>query len=130
MLTPHPGEAGRLLEMTAKEIQNNRLAAVREIRKRFDGVCVLKGRGSLIQTANELPALCDKGNPGMSTAGMGDILSGVIGGLIAQGVPMGDAAKLAVCMHAMAGDMAAKAGERGTIATDLLPFLRRLSNVF
>ncbi len=64
----------------------------------------------------------------MATAGMGDILSGVIGGLMVQGIPLTDAATLGVYLHAMAGDMAAKHGERGMIATDLLPFLRHLSN--
>lgn len=64
----------------------------------------------------------------MASAGMGDILSGVIGGLIAQGVPLADAARMGVCLHAMAGDLAAKDGERGMIATDLMPYLRRLSN--
>lgn len=130
VLTPHPGEAAQLLNKPTMDIQHDRLGAVKEIHQRYGGVCVLKGVGSLILAPDTLPALCDKGNPGMSSAGMGDILSGVIGGLIAQGVPMGDAAKLGVCLHAMAGDMAAKEGERGTIATDLLPFLRRLSNIY
>jgi len=128
VLTPHPGEAGRLLNMSTQAIQQNRLEAIKAINKKFGGVCVLKGAGSLILAPNSLPVLCDKGNPGMATAGMGDILSGIIGGLIAQGIPLGDAAKLGVCLHAAAGDLAAKDGERGMIATDLLPYLRRLAN--
>lgn len=128
VLTPHPGEAARLLETTSANVQQDRMDAIKAINKRYGGVCVLKGAGSMILSPNTLPALCDKGNPGMATAGMGDILSGVIGGLIAQGMPLGDAAKLGVCMHAAAGDLAAKDGERGMMATDLLPQLRRLSN--
>ena len=104
------------------------MAAIKEIHHRYGGVCVLKGAGSLILAPDSLPALCDKGNPGMASAGMGDVLSGVIGGLLAQCIPLGDAAKLGVCMHASAGDMAAKEGERGLVAMDLMPYLRRLSN--
>lgn len=129
VLTPHPGEAARLLDETPKAIQADRLAAVKEMQKKFGGVAVLKGAGTLVVSPNSLPALCDKGNPGMATAGMGDILSGVIGGLIAQEVPLGEAAKLGVSLHAKAGDLAAKDGERGMIATDLMPYLRRLSNL-
>lgn len=129
VLTPHPGEAARLLAKTTQQIQEDRLAALKEINKKYGGVIVLKGAGTLVFASNTLPGLCDKGNPGMATAGMGDVLSGVIGGLIAQGIPLSDAAKLGVCLHAMAGDLAAKEGERGMIATDLMPYLRRLSNL-
>lgn len=128
VLTPHPGEAARLLGTTVAEIQADRLDAVKEINKKYGGVCVLKGAGSLVLAPNSLPALCDKGNPGMATAGMGDVLSGVIGGLMAQEIPLGDAAKLGVYIHAAAGDLAAKDGERGMLAMDLMPFLRRLVN--
>jgi NAD(P)H-hydrate repair Nnr-like enzyme with NAD(P)H-hydrate dehydratase domain len=93
----------------------------------------LKGAGSLVATSNDMPELCDQGNPGMASAGMGDVLSGVIGGLLAQfrtqGISLAEAAKLGVCLHAMAADRAAaKKGERGMIATDLLPYLRQLMN--
>ncbi len=128
ILTPHPGEAGRLLNMTAQSIQQDRLEAIKAITKRYGGVCVLKGAGSLILAPNSLPGLCTKGNPGMASAGMGDVLSGVIGGLCAQGLPPSEAAKMGVCLHAAAGDLAAKDGERGMIATDLMPYIRRLSN--
>ena len=128
VLTPHPGEAARLLKKTPQEVQQNRLEAVKAIHKRYGGVCVLKGAGSFILSDNALPALCDKGNPGMASAGMGDVLSGIVGGLIAQGIPATEAAKMGVCLHAMAGDLAAKEGERGMIATDLMPYLRRLVN--
>jgi NAD(P)H-hydrate epimerase len=129
ILTPHPGEAARLLDQTTQVIQQDRLEAVKELARRYGGVAVLKGAGTLVAAPNMLPAVCDKGNPGMASAGMGDILSGVIGGLVAQGIPLGEAARLGVILHATAGDMAAKDGERGMIATDLLPYLRRLSNL-
>lgn len=128
VLTPHPGEAGRLLGISTQEVQDNRLQAVKEIYSRYGGVSVLKGAGTLVLANHSLPALCDKGNPGMATAGMGDVLSGVIGGLLAQGIPLADAAKLGVVLHASAGDLAAKEGERGMLATDLFPYLRRLVN--
>jgi ADP-dependent NAD(P)H-hydrate dehydratase / NAD(P)H-hydrate epimerase len=128
VLTPHPGEAGRLLGETADVIQQDRLSAIKAINKRYGGVCVLKGAGSLVYAPHALPGICDKGNPGMASAGMGDVLSGVIAGLASQGVPLGDAAALGVCIHAMAGDLAAKEGERGIVAMDLMPFLKRLCN--
>ncbi len=129
ILTPHPGEAASLLGLaSAAAVQADRFAAIRAITKRYGGVCVLKGAGSVILAPNGLPAICDLGNPGMASAGMGDVLSGVIAGLLAQDIPLGEAAKLGVCLHALAGDLAAKDGERGMVATDLMPFLRRLVN--
>ena len=130
ILTPHPGEAARLLKKSVEEIQADRLAAVTELQQKYGGVSVLKGAGSLVLGPDSPPAICKAGNPGMASAGMGDILSGVIGGLLAQGLPLLAGAKLGVLVHAMAGDLAAKeGGERGMIATDLLPFLRRLVNL-
>lgn len=126
ILTPHPGEAARLLKTTPVVIQQDRVAAIQQIQRQYQGVCVLKGHDSLV-LADEL-SVCKSGNPGMATAGMGDVLSGVIGSLLAQGLPVGDAAKLGVLIHAMSGDLAAKQGERGMIATDLLPYLRQLMN--
>lgn len=128
ILTPHPGEAARLLGVTVEAIQADRLAACLAIQQRYGGVCVLKGTGSLIAAQDTLPALCSKGNPGMATAGMGDVLSGVIGGLLGQHLPLAEAAKLGVSLHAAAGDQAAKDGERGLLAMDLMPYLRLLSN--
>lgn len=129
VLTPHVGEAARLLGETTQVVQQNRPLAITEMVKRYGGVCVLKGAGSLVLSSTSSVTICDQGNPGMATAGMGDILSGVIGGLIAQHIPLLEAAKLGVCMHAMAGDLAAKETQRGLIATDLLPYLRQLANV-
>lgn len=128
VLTPHPGEAARLLHSTSELIQKDRLAAIKAICQQYGGICVLKGAGSLILSPQALPAICDQGNPGMASAGMGDVLSGVIGGLMAQGIPLQEAAELGVCLHAAAGDAAARGGERGMIATDLMPYLRLLSN--
>lgn len=128
VLTPHPGEAARLLKTDVASIQADRLRAVQEIHRQYGGVCVLKGAGTLVAVKDQLPAVCDLGNPGMATAGMGDVLSGVIGSLLVQGVPLYDAACLGVLLHAMAGDRAAASGARGMLATDLLPFLRQLIN--
>ncbi len=128
VLTPHPGEAARLLCTTSEAIQRDRLAAVIALQKKYGGVSVLKGAGTYIATEEGEPMLCEAGNPGMATAGMGDVLSGVIGGLAAQGVPLASAAKLGVLVHAKAGDLAAKEGERGMIASDLFPYLRQIVN--
>lgn len=129
VLTPHPKEAARLLGCHTHEVQSNRFAAVREIANRYGGVCVLKGAGSLVASSSEVIALCDRGNPGMATAGMGDVLTGVIAALIAQGVSLRHAAELGVYLHAQAADIAAQdRGEIGLMATDLLPGLRTLVN--
>lgn len=128
ILTPHPGEAARLLQKTPQEIQHDRLHAIKKLQHTFGGVCVLKGAHSLILASTGLPAVCEAGNPGMATAGMGDVLSGVIGGLVAQGMSLSIAAKLGVLVHALAGDLAAKEGQRGMIASDLMPYLRRVVN--
>lgn len=130
ILTPHPGEAARLLkDANAETVQKDRLNAINQLHQQFNGVCILKGAGSLIK-GKGIAGLCRYGNPGMATAGMGDLLSGVLGGLLAQNITasMEDIAKLGVVMHALAGDLAAEHGERGMMATDLLPYLRYLCN--
>lgn len=128
VLTPHPGEAARLLGCSAADVQADRFQAVREIQRRYGGVAVLKGAGTLICNGAEPIAVCSAGNPGMASAGMGDVLTGVIAGLRAQGVAASAAAPLGVCLHATAGDLAAREGERGLLAGDLMPHLRRLVN--
>lgn len=128
VLTPHSGEAARLLGEPTGNVQTDRLKALKEIQQQYSGVCVLKGAGSLILGDKGYPHLCPYGNPGMASGGMGDVLSGVIAGLIGQGLELEQAAQLAVCVHALAGDEAAKVGERGLIASDLMPFLRQLVN--
>ena len=127
VITPHPGEAARLLGTTAASVQADRPAALDALAQRFGGTVVLKGAGSLV-SADPVPYLCMAGNPGMGSAGTGDVLTGIIASLIGQGVPVGDAAAVGVQVHARAGDRAATSGERGLIASDLLAELRRAVN--
>lgn len=129
VLTPHPGEAGRLLGCKTADIEADRYAAVAELARRYGAVAVLKGAGSLIADPDGAIAVCPWGNPGMATGGMGDLLTGIIAGLLAQGLQAFDAACLGVGLHARAGDAAAEeAGERGLAAMDLLSPLRKLLN--
>lgn len=129
VLTPHPGEAGRLLGLTAAAIQADRFAALAQLVGRYGGAAVLKGAGTLVgATGTRPPGVCSAGNPGMASGGMGDLLTGAIAGLLAQGHPPDQAAELGVCLHAAAADAAAVDGERGLLAGDLLPWLRRLVN--
>jgi NAD(P)H-hydrate epimerase len=129
ILTPHPGEAARLLGVDVGAVQADRLGAVAEIAGRYGGVVVLKGRGTLVGAADARPWLVAGGNPGMATAGTGDVLTGVAAGLLAQypGDPLHTAA-VAAHVHARAGDLAARDGERGLIAGDLFAPLRSLVN--
>ncbi|AJC50591.1 bifunctional ADP-dependent NAD(P)H-hydrate dehydratase/NAD(P)H-hydrate epimerase [Coxiella endosymbiont of Amblyomma americanum] len=129
ILTPHPGEASRLLHVPCQKIQSNRFKAIRQLTKNYSGVVVLKGAGTLIKGKKKRISICPSGNPGMSTGGMGDILSGVIGGLLAQKLNLTAAAQVGVFIHSLAADRAAKeGGERGLLATDLFPHLRSLMN--
>lgn len=128
ILTPHPGEAARLLNVSNTEIQADRFSAIRDLQEKYGGVVVLKGSGSLVIDEEKEIHVCESGNPGMATGGMGDILTGIITALVAQKLPLGIAACLGVCVHAEAADMAVKKGERGLIATDLLKNLRVLLN--
>ncbi len=124
ILTPHPGEAGRLLASGSAKVQSDRVAAVRETACRFGGVAVLKGSGTLVSGADDRLWVCDIGNPGMAVGGMGDVLTGVIVSLVAQGMPLSSAACLGVWLHAAAADHAAEdIGEIGLMATDLYPWL-------
>ncbi|MFZ5593500.1 MAG: NAD(P)H-hydrate dehydratase [Pseudomonadota bacterium] len=129
ILTPHPGEAARLLDCSTADIQADRFRAIGELQQRFDGVCVLKGAGTLIDAGQAPITVCAAGNPGMASGGMGDVLTGVIAGLLAQGLPLADAARLGVYVHATAGDQAAEEeGERGLLASDLMPHIHHLLN--
>ena len=129
ILTPHCGEAARMLGQSTQEIQRDRFAIVRALQQTYGGIAILKGAGTLIAGPEGPIALCSGGNPGMSSGGMGDVLTGIIAGLVAQGVSLWEAACLGVCLHATAGDAAAKAaGERGLLATDLMSWVRRLAN--
>lgn len=129
VLTPHTGEAARLLNTTVAEIEANRYSAVQKIQEKYNAVVLLKGPGTLIASANQITKVCPYGNPGMATAGMGDLLSGIIGGLIAQGLSLQDAAELGCCLHSAAADkLVDDAGYRGIAASDLLPYLQKLLN--
>lgn len=129
ILTPHPGEAARLLGCHVAEIQRDRFAAAAALRERFGCAVVLKGAGSIVQAADALPAVICAGNPGMGVGGMGDLLTGCVAALLAQGFSVRDAATAGALLHAAAGDAAAlDDGERGLLPTDLLPWLRRLAN--
>ena len=128
VLTPHPGEAARLLGRSTSEIEADRFAAARELSRRHAAVVVLKGAGSLVAREDGRLDVCPWGNPGMASGGMGDLLAGIIAALLAQGCTAWQAACLGVGLHARAGDLAAQSGERGLLATDLLQPLRVLVN--
>lgn len=128
VLTPHPGEAAMLLGCKTADIEADRLAAVRAIQQQYGGVVVLKGAGSLIADEHHV-RLCHYGNPGMASGGMGDLLSGIIGAFMAQGLTPFNAASVAVCLHGLAGDKAAiDGGMLGLLASDLFSPLRSLIN--
>lgn len=129
VLTPHPGEAARLLGTDSVSIQQDRFNMVGQLAERFNATALLKGAGTLIKSRNTLPRISTRGNPGMATGGMGDVLSGVIGALIAQGYSLHDAASIGAWIHGAAADRAvAGKGERGLLATDLMLPLRELVN--
>jgi len=130
VLTPHPGEAARLLACSSAQVQRDRFSAIRKIQKKYGGVVVLKGCGTLICfpsspiTHHPLPiTVCPLGTPAMASGGMGDVLTGMIAGLVAQGLSLEDAAKLGVVFHARAGELAAKNGKRAVLAGDIIESL-------
>lgn len=125
IMTPHPGEAARLLNCSVADVQQDRYAAVHKLAQAYNAIVILKGQGTLISDGQQT-FVCSDGNPGMATGGMGDILAGVIGALLAQGLDALSAAKLAVCAHSAAADIACEDGQIGLMATDLLPHIRRL----
>lgn len=127
VLTPHPGEAARMLYCTTPEVQKDRFAAVSAIHQQYGGVSVLKGAGTLICDGREIQ-VSTTGNPGMASGGFGDVLTGLIAALIAQGLSIEDAAKTSVYLHGEAADLAAQEGERGLLASDLMPYIRKLVN--
>lgn len=129
ILTPHPGEAGRLLDISTEEIQADRLSALDRLVKRYGGVVVLKGAGTLVGTKGSTAALCERGNPGMASAGTGDVLTGAITGILAQCRDNWLAARVGVLVHAMAGDAAARTGERGLLASDVARELHHCVNL-
>ena len=128
VLTPHPGEAARLLNTSVAQVQRDRFAAAAALQKTYGGVVVLKGAGTLIVAPDSAVYVCDAGNPGMASGGMGDVLTGVIAGLLAQGLSLTDAACVGAYVHATAADQAACVGERGLLASDVLAQLRACVN--
>ena len=128
IITPHPGEAARLLGVSTSDVQRDRVAAVQQLQSRYGGVAVLKGAGTLVDDGNDTPWLCTAGNPGMAAPGMGDTLTGIIASLMGQGLHPSLAAAAGVQSHAAAGDLASLDGERGLMASDLLDSLRFVVN--
>ncbi|MDX1594302.1 MAG: NAD(P)H-hydrate dehydratase [Gammaproteobacteria bacterium] len=124
ILTPHPGEAARLLGRSTAEVQSDRLAAAAELQSRWGGVAILKGAGSMVADGPAPPGVCREGNPGMAAGGFGDLLTGIVAALRAQGLAARDAARAGVLIHARAGDLAAREGERGLLPSDALEHLR------
>ncbi len=124
VLTPHHGEAARLLGCSSADVRSDRLGAARQIAAQYGGVCILKGAGSVVCDGENL-WICDRGNAGMATAGMGDVLTGAVSALLAQGLAPAAAARMAVWLHASAGDdCAAQSGAVGMIATNLFAPMR------
>jgi ADP-dependent NAD(P)H-hydrate dehydratase / NAD(P)H-hydrate epimerase len=131
VLTPHPGEAARLLDSDIATVQNDRFAAARQLAGYYAAVVVLKGQGTVIAHPDGRVALCSDGNPGMASGGMGDVLTGVVAALMAQGMDSWQAARWGVCLHSAAADKAAaEHGSCGLLATDLMGPVRRLNNTF
>jgi NAD(P)H-hydrate epimerase len=129
ILTPHPAEAGRLLDCTAREIQQDRVQAAQRIARAYDAIVVLKGCGTVIARPDGFYAICPLGNPGMATAGTGDVLAGVIAAMLAQGLSAWESAMAGVVAHGRAGDLAAaQSGERGMIASDIIDRLPSVLN--
>jgi len=114
--------------VTSKEIQADRFTALAGLLEKYGGICILKGAGTLIGTDGHVPEVCSLGNPGMASGGMGDVLTGALAGLVAQGLALWDAARMGVCLHGAAADAAAEEGQRGMLALDLMPWIRRLVN--
>ena len=129
VLTPHPGEAARLLSCSPAEVQADRFNAAHRLRDEFGGTLVLKGAGTLVMGAGRRPlGVCSQGNPGMASGGSGDVLTGMVAAFLARGLVAEDAAEVAVCLHAAAGDAAARAGEQGMLASDLIAAIRPILN--
>tara|TARA_B100000902_G_scaffold67732_1_gene73898 strand:- start:5678 stop:7192 length:1515 start_codon:yes stop_codon:yes gene_type:complete len=130
ILTPHPGEASRLLNTTVTEIESDRFSAAAKIQKKFNATVVLKGSGTIIcnqSSGTQKWGVCGSGNPGMATGGMGDVLTGIIAGILAQGLTLKDAAEAGVDLHAKAADQASlEFGEAGLTSSDVINELRYL----
>jgi len=120
ILTPHPGEMGRLIRQSASEVQRDRERTAKEFAKRYNVIVVLKGHATVVASYDGSVYLNDTGNPGMASGGFGDVLTGMIAGLLGQKLALFDAARLGVYLHGLAGDVAAQErGEVGLLASDL-----------
>lgn len=129
IITPHPGEAARLLNIKTSEVESDRLHAAQSLAQRYGGVVVLKGAGTLIASEQGEMAFADVGNAGMASGGMGDLLSGIIASLMGQKLTLFDAACAGCVAHGAAADaVAAQRGTRGMLATDLLELLWQFVN--
>ncbi len=117
------------MKTSSSVVQADRFAAIAALQDRYGGTVLLKGAGTLILGSAGVPAICTLGNPGMASGGMGDVLTGVIAGLLAQGLDFTAAAETGARLHGAAGDKAAESGERGLLAGDLLLWLRELVNL-
>ena len=129
ILTPHPGEAGRMLGVSSDDIQKDRITALEQLVDRYGGTIVLKGAGTLVGGKGRIPGLCERGNPGMASPGTGDVLTGAIAGVLAQAGDPWLSTRAAVLIHAMAGDAVARGGERGLLASDVARELRTFVNL-
>lgn len=128
VLTPHPAEAARLLNLTTSEVESDRFYYARQCATNFAATSILKGAGTLIDNT-EHTWICENGNPGLAVGGSGDVLSGIIGALMAQGLNTSEAACYGVVLHAKAGDRACEqSGQRGMLASDLFAHVRALIN--
>lgn len=128
VLTPHPGEASRLLSTHTADIEANRFASVRMCARRYNTTCILKGAGSLIDNAKNT-WVCENGNAALAVGGSGDVLTGIIGALLAQGLSIDEASRYGVTLHARAGEIAAREqGQRGMLPSDLFQIVRSLIN--
>lgn len=128
ILTPHPGEAARLLGISLADVENDRFAAVKQIALKYGGVAVLKGAGTLISDGKKV-AINLSGNPGMASGGMGDVLSGILAALSLQLDNLFYVTCHGVDIHSQAADLAARDGEKGLLASDLFPYIRQLVNL-
>ena len=124
--TPHPGEAARVLDMSVDTLESDRFASAQALAETRPGTWLLKGAGTIVAESGVIPRVCEGGNPGMASGGMGDVLTGIVAALLAQGCGAFDAASAGACVHAAAGDTAAESGERGLLAGDVVEALRAL----
>jgi NAD(P)H-hydrate epimerase len=124
VVTPHPGEMARLTGLSIAEIQRDRVGVARRYAQKWKVVVVLKGAGTIVATPDGRIFVNPTGGPNLATAGTGDVLTGTIAGLVAQGMSTEEAAVAGVYLHGLAGDLAAQTlGEVGTVASDLLPLI-------